>query len=53
MSLGAYETIPSKGNIPDPDLAAVPPFQDLLRTGFRDQYVDRLDHAVIKHLHGN
>jgi hypothetical protein len=28
------------------------PFRELLRIGFRDRLVDRLDHAVIKRLRG-
>jgi hypothetical protein len=51
MDLGAYEMHEAAGNIPDPewpDLA----FQELLRIAFRDRFVDRPEHPVIKRLQG-
>jgi hypothetical protein len=52
MTLGAYEISESQGVIPDPEWPALP-FSELLRIGFRDRYVDNIDHAVIKRLRGN
>jgi hypothetical protein len=52
MTLGAYEIFESQGVIPDPEWPTLP-FNELLRIGFRDRYVDYLDHAVIKRLRGN
>jgi hypothetical protein len=52
MALGAYEIFEASGTIPDPvwpDLS----FQELLRIGFRDRLVDRIDHPVIKRLRGS
>ena len=51
MALGAYEIFEASATIPDPvwpDLT----FQELLRIGFRDRVVDRLDHPLIKRLRG-
>jgi hypothetical protein len=51
MSLGAYEMFEAASTIPDPEWPELP-FQELLRIGFRDRLVDRLDHAVVKRLRG-
>jgi hypothetical protein len=51
MSLGAYEIFEAEASIPDPEWPDVP-FQELLRIGFRDRLIDRLDHPVIKRLRG-
>jgi hypothetical protein len=51
MSLGANEMFEAAGTIPDPEWPDLP-FQELLRIGFRDRLVDRLDHAVVKRLRG-
>jgi len=50
-SLGAYEIFEAASTIPDPQWPDLP-FQELLRIGFRDRLVDRLDHAVVKRLRG-
>jgi hypothetical protein len=50
-SLGAYEMFEAASTIPDPDWPELP-FQELLRIGFRERLVDRLDHAVVKRLRG-
>jgi hypothetical protein len=51
MSLGAYEIIEAPASIPDPEWPDLP-FQELLRIGFKDKLVDRLDHPVVKRLRG-
>jgi hypothetical protein len=51
MSLGAYEIFEASSSIPDPEWPDLP-FQELLRIGFRDRLVDRLDHPLIKRLRG-
>jgi hypothetical protein len=51
ISLGAYEMFEASSSIPDPEWPDLP-FQELLRIGFRDRLIDRLDHAVIKRLRG-
>jgi hypothetical protein len=51
MSLRAYEMFEAASTIPDPEWPELP-FQELLRIGFRDRLVDRLDHAVVKRLRG-
>jgi hypothetical protein len=50
-SLGAYEIYEAEAAFPDPEWPELP-FQELLRIGFRDRLIDRLDHAVIKRLRG-
>jgi hypothetical protein len=51
MSLRAYEMFEAASTIPDPEWPKLP-FQELLRIGFRDRLIDRLDHPVIKRLRG-
>jgi hypothetical protein len=51
LPLGAYEMFEAASTIPDPEWPNLP-FQELLRIGFRDRLIDRLDHAVIKRLRG-
>jgi hypothetical protein len=51
ISLGAYEMFQAASTIPDPEWPELP-FQELLRIGFRDRLIDRLDHAVVKRLRG-
>ena len=50
-SLGAYEIFEASATIPDPEWPAES-FQQLLRIGFRDRLVDRLDHPLIAKLRG-
>jgi hypothetical protein len=51
MSIGAYEAYEASAAIPDPVWPAES-FQQLLRIGFRDRLVDRLDHPLIAKLRG-
>ena len=51
MSLGAYELYEAEAAIPGPEWPDLP-FKELVRIGFKDRLVDRLDHAVIKRLRG-
>jgi len=51
MSLGAYEMREASNTIPEPEWPDFT-FKDLIRIGFRDRLVDRLDHPVIKRLRG-
>jgi hypothetical protein len=51
MSLGAYELFEATGDLPDPEWPDVP-FQEILRTAFRDRYVEAPDHPLIKRLRG-
>jgi hypothetical protein len=51
MPLGAYEIFQAASTIPDPEWPDLR-FQELLRIGFRDRLVDRLDHPVVKRLRG-
>ena len=50
-SLGAYEIYVAEAAFPDPEWPELP-LQELLRIGFRDRLIDRLDHPVIKRLRG-
>ena len=51
LSLGAYETYEAEATIPDPEWPTLS-FLELLRIGFKDRLIDRLDHPVIKRLRG-
>jgi hypothetical protein len=51
ISLGAYEMWPAGGSIPDPEWPDVS-FAELLRIAFRERFIDRLDHPVVKRLRG-
>ena len=51
MPLGAYDIFEAPGSIPDP-VWPEHSFQDLLRIGFRDRIIQRLDHPVLKRLRG-
>src|SRR5262245_15111601 len=51
MSRGAYDVWETAAAIPDPDWPETP-FRELLHTAFRDRYIDRPDHPVLKRLRG-
>jgi len=51
MSLGAYDLHEAKGELPDPEWPEFS-FPEILRTAFRERYVDSLDHALLKRLRG-
>ena len=50
-SLGAYEIFLGSPSIPKPEWPEIS-FQELVRVGFRDRLVDRLDHPLITKLRG-
>ena len=49
MNLGAYEIFEAVSKLPDPDWPPLD-FWQVIKIGFRDRLVDRLDHPVIKRL---
>jgi hypothetical protein len=51
MNLGAYEMFEAEGQIPEPEWPSLS-YQELLRIGFRDRMIDRVDHPVIRRLRG-
>jgi hypothetical protein len=51
MALGAYEVFQARGALPDPDWPDVD-FQTIVRTAFKDQFIQSLDHPVIRRLRG-
>jgi len=51
MSLGAYEMFQACGLMAEPEWPD-DPYQDLLKIGFRDRMIDRIDHPIIKRLRG-
>jgi hypothetical protein len=51
MNLGAYEIYAAEAPLPDPEWPDYT-FRELLRTAFKDRFVDSLDHPVIKKLRG-
>jgi hypothetical protein len=51
MALGAYEVFQATGDLPDPDWPEAD-FQTIVRTAFRDRFIQSLDHPVIRRLQG-
>jgi hypothetical protein len=51
MSLGAYEIFEATGELPEPNWPDLP-FSEILEIAFRDHFVDRSDHPLIKRLRG-
>ena len=51
MPLGAYDLFEARGDLPDPEWPALP-FREILRIGFKDRHVDRLDHPLVNRLQG-
>lgn len=51
MSLGAYDVFEATGNLPDPDWPDMT-FPNLLKTAFRERFIQSLDHPAIKRLRG-
>ena len=51
MDLGAYEVSVATAEIPEP-VWPESSLQDLLRTAFRDRYINSMDHPIIKKLRG-
>jgi hypothetical protein len=51
MSLGAYEIFEATGDIPEPVWPEFS-FEELLKIGFRDRFVDRDDHPLVLRLKG-
>jgi hypothetical protein len=51
MSLGAYEVYQATGDIPEPAWPDVP-FKQLLKTAFKDRFIDGRDHTVLRRLRG-
>jgi hypothetical protein len=50
-TLGVYEIFEAVGDLPKPDWPDLS-FQDLLKIAFKDAYIDRTDHPVVKRLRG-
>lgn len=51
MSLGAYEIFEAAGQWAEPEWPNLP-FQQIVRTAFKDHFIDSLDHPVLKRLRG-
>jgi len=52
MAAGHYNVVVASSDIPDPDWAGLPAFDELLRTATRGRVVDTPDHLVIRRLRG-
>jgi hypothetical protein len=50
MSLGAYTMFTAPDDLPDPVWPTDLSFKEMLRTAFRDRYVDTPDHPIVKRL---
>jgi hypothetical protein len=51
MTLGAYDVLTASAPLPDPEWPKVP-FSELLRIAFKDRYIDKPDHPVLRRLRG-
>lgn len=51
MNLGAYEVFEATGDLPDPEWPDLS-FEEILRIAFKDQFIQDMDHIVIKRLRG-
>ena len=51
MSLGAYEVFEATGTLPEPKWPEIS-FRELLEIAFKANYIDSLDHPVLKRLRG-
>jgi hypothetical protein len=51
MALGAYDVHTANASLPDPEWPQMP-FRELLRIAFRDRYIDKPDHPVLRRLRG-
>lgn len=51
MPLGAYDLFEATGDLPEPEWPDLS-FQEILKIGFRNHYVDQIDHPLIKRLLG-
>lgn len=51
MSLGAYDVFQAVGELPEPEFPDLD-FRAILRTAFKDRFVQSADHAVIRRLQG-
>ena len=51
MSLGAYEVFEAAGNLPEPEWPDIG-FKELLEIAFRDNFIQTLEHPVIRSLRG-
>jgi hypothetical protein len=51
MSLGAYEVWEAAAPLPDPQWSEQP-LGELLKVAFKDRYIDRADHPVLRKLRG-
>jgi len=51
MYLGAYEVSVASDSIPEPEWPDIP-FQEMLKTAFKDNFINDLNHPVLKKLRG-
>jgi len=51
MGLGAYDVFEATAELPSPNWPDTP-FKELLRTAFKDRFIDSLDHLVVRRLRG-
>jgi hypothetical protein len=51
MALGAYDCWQTTAPLPEPQWPDMP-FKELLKIGFKDRYIDSLEHPVLKRLRG-
>ena len=53
MSAGCYVPMVACGNLPEPDWSGVPTIAEMLKLAFKERFIDRPDHPVLKRLRGD
>ena len=51
MGLGAYDVYEALGELPEPEWPELQ-FSEILRTAFKNRFIDTLDHPILRKLRG-
>lgn len=52
MSAGQYVPMVAYGNLPEPDWSIVPSIAEMLKLAFKERFINRPEHPVLKRLRG-
>ena len=52
MNLGAYDVHEASAAWPEPDWKILPPFHEMIKIAFGTQFINNLDHPVLRQLRG-
>jgi len=53
MSAGQYVPMVARGNLPEPDWSSIPSVAKMLKLAFKERFIDRADHPVLKRMRGD